>query len=895
MRPDSTKSANLLIHQEQESEKTSADKPYENARLPRMRSSVSSASDTLKNNWKIPPSSGQQALSQGVWLKPGNPDLEAGLQELQKKNPGLDQDAITILFIQQFVEQLINRFDQLEFQSADDKLAFAKLFAAAKPGSCAKNFKLFGLTDAKQKIEIARECKHSALKHRVHFSLSDADLFSLACEVAREQTGALIVGDIVSELNLPEENQRIKLAHICLNGYSTALAAFLPNFNISSEEERLKLGLKYFDGDSPDLTYLEDFGLTTCENKKKLAFSASSFIDNQRKFTFIADYLLDSEPAEKALTILIEFLIHFGIEDSEKILVANKFNSLQKTISNTLLSSANLFYLQSKPNFQSNKYRKNNDIFRHLFSHLQSGPVPLEIAFGKPLVQLLPSEPSEIMQLLEWVRDVCFLIQERQLNEPRFLEKLQPALLQIMSLRDKNYRTTLTESLFNLAPAQISNFNPAGLNSSNYLPALLMEPIATPHLRTYIRSAPASIFGDGRNQKKFIECVLDLQTALLPAKPIQHILLQVFPTAPETIRYPNRLLKPENLNKAGNSKNILEFDTLANSREKQTGKNKAVSQNEFDTTLRALSKIRTLVAMDEEIALNVAGNTPALIADEVAIDDAIKTIVTGSLKLSDADYLKFSNIFYAYREPVTILTYIGRIRFLPALHTLHKFISATLAGDFPAIRYQADPLLAKCTAALRAAWQTNIEAPFIINGKVKPKWKLAFTDDHQDLMRMGSDVRGSCQRVDGEPYLNRGLVGNVMDGKQKICVLKNEEGKIVGRAILRMMSTSNPETGIISPCMMMEKIYPDLLHADEEKAIFDLAIAQAKRLGLPMAISSDITPPATLLTEPASQTLYSGAIAYPVYCDALSGMQEADFHIQANGEKPLSWLYQPAS
>ena len=904
MLPHSTEATSKLLSQEEFVEKAAVDKPVESENPPRMRSNTPPNGKVLAQEWEISAApdkvaadgQGRHAVAPDAWLKAGNQALEAGLQELQKSHPNLDQDALIQKFMQQFGQELIENFDRLDFNSSADKLTFARHFAKAQPELCAEHFTLFDLTEEDQKLEIARECKPFSIIHRANFALSDAVLFTLACEVAHEESGAIVVGALISDLNLPQESQRIKLAHICVKSFGLALATNIEKFDIRSEDERLKLCLIYFKGENTaNLDYLEDFGLTTCGNRKQAAFAASDLFNNEAQFKLLNKYLLDSKPTEIGLTIAIEFLIHFSSYDSMRKILSTEFNSLQKKTRTSQLSSASMFYLQSKPDFQTNIQRKKDELALHLFRHLRSGPVVLENAFSISMEEMLTTlEPFELMELLVWMRDVCFLILERQLNAPQFLEKLRPVLTEIMSLQDKNYRTVLIERLFSLTPAQIANFNPAGLNTSTYLPALLMEPIATPSLSAYLRSAPASIFGDGKNQRKFIECVLALQTSLLPAKRIQHILLNVFPDTPVTIRYPNSLLKPDNLNKLANTRKILAFDTPANNREKPIVKSKAVSLTEFESTLRALTKIRTLVEIDEELALDVAGNTPALIADEIALDDAIRKIVVNSLKLSESDYLKFATIFYAYREPVTLLTYLGRIRHLPALETLRKFISNTLAGNFPASRYQADALLEKCTPELREAWQIRGEAPFLINGQIKPKWKLAFTDDHQDLLRMGSDVRGSCQRVDGEAYLNRGLIGNVMDGKQKICVLKNEEGKIVGRAILRLMSTSDLAAGD-SPCLLMEKIYPVTLRAGEEKAILDFAIAQAKRLGLPLAISTDVTPPAALPAMGAGQILYSGALAYPVYCDALNGMQEQGFKIKAHGDKPLSWLYQPTS
>jgi hypothetical protein len=65
--------------------------------------------------------------------------------------------------------------------------------------------------------------------------------------------------------------------------------------------------------------------------------------------------------------------------------------------------------------------------------------------------------------------------------------------------------------------------------------------------------------------------------------------------------------------------------------------------------------------------------------------------------------------------------------------------------------------------------------------------KAETSDDPIDLLLCGTDVMGSCQRIDGNPELNKGLLGYIVDGKNRLLVIKDVHGKIISRCILRLL------------------------------------------------------------------------------------------------------------
>ena len=77
------------------------------------------------------------------------------------------------------------------------------------------------------------------------------------------------------------------------------------------------------------------------------------------------------------------------------------------------------------------------------------------------------------------------------------------------------------------------------------------------------------------------------------------------------------------------------------------------------------------------------------------------------------------------------------------------------------------------------------------------------SEDPFDLLLCGTDVSGSCMRVDGSPELNKGLLGYIMDGKNRLIAVKNPQGKILSRSILRILWDGEKVV------LFLERLYPE--------------------------------------------------------------------------------------
>jgi hypothetical protein len=110
--------------------------------------------------------------------------------------------------------------------------------------------------------------------------------------------------------------------------------------------------------------------------------------------------------------------------------------------------------------------------------------------------------------------------------------------------------------------------------------------------------------------------------------------------------------------------------------------------------------------------------------------------------------------------------------------------------------------------------------------------ELVDTNHWQDLFLSGTEVLGSCQRVDGSPKVNQGLLAYVMDGKNRMIALREKKsGKIVARGLFRLLLTENSH----QPILFLDRLYPPACPSEWKEALVDFARKRAKILNCPLA------------------------------------------------------------
>jgi hypothetical protein len=101
-----------------------------------------------------------------------------------------------------------------------------------------------------------------------------------------------------------------------------------------------------------------------------------------------------------------------------------------------------------------------------------------------------------------------------------------------------------------------------------------------------------------------------------------------------------------------------------------------------------------------------------------------------------------------------------------------------------------------------------------------------FSQDWQDLLLAGTEVAGSCQRIDGNPRLNQCLLAYCMDGKNAMIATKGKDGKILARSMLRLLWSEQEQ----KPALFLDRLYPNLCPAERKSAIANAAIKCAQKL-----------------------------------------------------------------
>jgi hypothetical protein len=124
-----------------------------------------------------------------------------------------------------------------------------------------------------------------------------------------------------------------------------------------------------------------------------------------------------------------------------------------------------------------------------------------------------------------------------------------------------------------------------------------------------------------------------------------------------------------------------------------------------------------------------------------------------------------------------------------------------------------------------------------LEDKLKEKSKMSSskiiikTDNPIDLLLYGTEVP-SCQRVDGQPDLNKGLLGIIWNAWNTPLFCKSEEGPngiIEDRCKLSLMPDPDGK-----PALYMEKLYPSDIKPEKARELVALALEEARELGVPL-------------------------------------------------------------
>ena len=144
---------------------------------------------------------------------------------------------------------------------------------------------------------------------------------------------------------------------------------------------------------------------------------------------------------------------------------------------------------------------------------------------------------------------------------------------------------------------------------------------------------------------------------------------------------------------------------------------------------------------------------------------------------------------------------------------------------------------------------------------------IVSAESWEDFLLMGTEVNNSCQRIDGIPDLNKCLLSYILDGKNKVIIIKNSQGKIVARSVLRILWDEEQK----SPVLFMERIYTKGKNSELPNLIRKGCEKIAQDIKLPLVASKRDFPNG--LPYKGQLSALGGPAPFE-YVDALSGIQE---------------------
>jgi hypothetical protein len=110
------------------------------------------------------------------------------------------------------------------------------------------------------------------------------------------------------------------------------------------------------------------------------------------------------------------------------------------------------------------------------------------------------------------------------------------------------------------------------------------------------------------------------------------------------------------------------------------------------------------------------------------------------------------------------------------------------------------------------------------------EWIAVDTDSAEDIQACGTEVLGSCQNIHGDAELNKCLLSYLLDGKIRMIAIKNKEGKIMARCMIRILWDSAAK----EPVLFQERTYQAAgVPTQVTYALTLMAQKRAKDLGIP--------------------------------------------------------------
>jgi ankyrin repeat protein len=147
------------------------------------------------------------------------------------------------------------------------------------------------------------------------------------------------------------------------------------------------------------------------------------------------------------------------------------------------------------------------------------------------------------------------------------------------------------------------------------------------------------------------------------------------------------------------------------------------------------------------------------------------------------------------------------------------------------------------------------------------------TDDPQDIILMGQEIRGSCQRLGGDAHLNCGLLGPLLDGKYRIIAVKDTGGRLVARCLLKLLWDKE----LKKPVLFQERLYVNGRCNGHAEALNKMCLLKAQEMNITLLNKESFSRGGTY---PNAVSSIGGRSCFE-YVDALGGVKTQVYDISS--------------
>ncbi len=813
-----------------------------------------------------------------------------------------------------------------EFCISDEKTRVEiAMIAAQKRRGVADNIEKFNISDENRRIEIAkiiaeRDGKEIALTIQ-KFSISDENRRIEIAKIAAKNSPQY-VATYIKKFDISDEKARIEIAEICLEQNAKEVANYIQNFNISDINKRSELAQKIATRDGRAISErIQDFRIYDKETMVKIAIAAakqngSSVIKNIRNFALSNDLaMIVCIIAERDRENLIKSIKNFNINSKFKLLI--DYLELREIFDLILLK------LQAdNPNYQ----------------FTDEALVAL-----KKIYQNIIDEKNPLWQqnMLECFYETIAGIYRNNISSEQIVF-LRPLLEKIQKYREPERRKILINLALDVTRTKYNQLHDILSQKPDYqhLPGLyLIDLINDAHVCEQIFQLIHRMFRDVMNARILIDVLSFLKASNLSQEDKifllryalegnkKEILIKL--TAIQGIC---RLEETQQLTEANLTRYNLDtlFQQIFNQHVEHTQiDNFATKFNQtfarFRNPWALLTYAQGIKTLQDRRLMSLLGKYIESVLNgdfEVRYDKAIsphlKKIFSYNSKIEElwrkSDRIEITpmsgnnietNIKEYLKTKIITDRHLGNCA--EKLPYLYQYL---INNTKPTIELKRDELvklqklcieLCEASASERVTYLDRLLAHLhemenvrtfmqdieelkqqLLPKEYNQEAECTIEDYPEDYLVVASETTG-CQRVDGNPSLNKALLAYMMDGKNRIIAIKDKKtGKLIARAIFRILWDRDNN----KPMLFVERFYPSNIKLEHQKAIHDMAIKRGREMNLDVVTSNILENTERHLVNLASL----GGIAPFEYSDAAGGMFEGGKFI-INGQSNLYLLF----